>query len=70
MVQLVIMLVGLTIWLIGELWGVYNHKKNRIDTTSELIWWMERQWRFMYVLVGLFVLSLFGHLIWHWTLLP
>jgi hypothetical protein len=69
----ILMLLGGVGWLIGELWGVYrNSTKAKVgkDTTSQWVWWLEARVPLVRVLVGMFVLSLFGHFLWRGMLLP
>lgn len=65
----VLMLVGGLGWLAGELYGVFRKGKGR-DTTSEWVWWLEAKLPIARVLVGVFVISLFGHFEFGTTLLP
>ncbi len=73
----VLMLVGGLTWLGGELYGVHRNatvKRPGNDTTSQWVWLAERvklgKIPVVRVLVGMFVLSLFGHFMWHGALLP
>lgn len=65
----ILMLVGGFAWLAGELYGVFRKGRGR-DTTSDWVWWLEARVPFVRVLVGVFVVSLFGHLLFGWMLLP
>ena len=71
------MLIGGLIWLAAELYGVHRNAtvaRPGNDTTSQWVWWLERiklgRVPVFRVLVGVFVLSLFGHFMWHTWLLP
>jgi hypothetical protein len=68
MIPVILMIVGGTLWLAGELWGVFS--KRSMDTTSEWVWWAEARMPILRVVVGVFVLSLFAHFMWGTTLLP
>lgn len=62
------MIVGGLIWFLGELWGVKRGSDK--NTTSGFIWHLEARWPALKVLVGVFVVSLFGHFLFHTMLLP
>lgn len=69
MVANILMLVGAVAWLVGELIGVFHKGKQR-DTTSDWVWYLEAKVPALRWLVGVFVLSLFGHLLFGTWLLP
>lgn len=66
----VLMIAGAVVWLAGELWGVFWGPKGKIDTTSGWAWWLEKKFPIARVFLGVFLLSLFGHVMFGWTLLP
>lgn len=73
MIANLLMGIGGGLWLSGELFGVYLNQKRRKrqnDTTSQWVWFVEKKFPVARVLVGVFVLSLFGHFMWKGMLLP
>lgn len=67
----ILMIVGAIAWLAGELIGV--HSKRSMDTTSELIWWLQRQrWigPTIRALVLAFTISLVAHFQFGTPLVP
>ena len=68
-VPIVLMAAGGIVWLVGELLGV-RRKGEGGDTTSEAVWWLQEHMPFVRILVGIFVMSLFGHFWAHTPLLP
>lgn len=69
MTENILMIIGGLTWLTGELLGVF-HKSKQKDTTSDWVWYLEAKFPVLRVLVGVFALSLFGHLMFGWWLLP
>lgn len=67
MIATILMILGGIAWLTGELWAAF---KKHNGTTSDFIWSVEARWPVLKVLIGIFVLSLFGHFMFGWTLLP
>lgn len=66
-----LMLFGALAWLAGELIGVHSSRAD--DTTSEVVWRLQRlPWigPVIRALVLAFVLSLAGHFMFHWSLIP
>lgn len=71
MTGIILMVVGGLLWLTGELIGVFSKRPN--DTTSEGVWWLEKQRYYgmgVRALVLAFTVSLVGHFQFGWSLLP
>lgn len=68
-----LMALGGLLWLGGELWGVYRNstvKNPGRDTTSQWVWLAEAKFPVLKVLITVFFVSLIGHFLYHWMLLP
>lgn len=61
MIASILMLVGALIWLAGELWGVFTASR-KLDTTSEYVWWAQKKWPFVRIVVASLVALLAAHL--------
>jgi hypothetical protein len=70
MIANILMLVGGLAWLAGELTGVFVKSKAKRTTTSGWVWYLEAKYPILRVFIGVFVLSLFGHFMFHTWLLP
>ncbi len=73
MIPNILMAVGGSLWLGGELYGVHRNQTVENpgnDTTSQWTWWAERKWPILRPLIAVFFLSLVGHFLWHGVLLP
>ena len=70
MVANILMVVGAVVWLAGELWGVFHNSKREPDTTTGWVHLLEAKFPIARVFIGVFVLSLFGHLLFGTWLLP
>lgn len=62
----ILMAAGGIAWLTGELYGASTHG----PTTSGWAWWAERKWPILRPFLGVFLVSLVGHILYGWTLLP
>ena len=73
MIPNILMLVGGLAWLAGELFGVYRNEtvqNSGRDTTSQWVWFVENKFPIVRVFLGVFLVSLVGHLLFGTWLLP
>jgi len=66
------MILGGVTWLAFELAGVWNkyHGVSKPDTTSQWTWILLKHWPILRPVLGVFLISLFFHLLYGWWLLP
>jgi hypothetical protein len=64
------MLIGGVLWLIGELIGVFSGSSTSNDTTSQWAHFIEKKFPIARVFIGIFLISLVGHILFGWWLLP